>query len=116
MTNEDMDLQEAVVIVRDTKFYKTRLVPIGQQLCEVLVEYAKRQKENRRSQDKSAPFFMTRRSATLTVALVESSFQRLRDHAGVRRVDDARYQPRLHDLRHTFAVHRLTEGPFVEQQ
>jgi integrase/recombinase XerD len=26
----------------------------------------------------------------------------------VRRSDEARYQPRLHDLRHTFAVHRLT--------
>lgn len=28
----------------------------------------------------------------------------------MRRADGARYQPRLHDLRHTFAVHRLTEG------
>ena len=35
-------------------------------------------------------------------------FQRLRNHAEVRRSEDARYQPRLHDLRHTFAVHRLT--------
>jgi len=28
--------------------------------------------------------------------------------AGIARDDGARYQPRLHDLRHTFAVHRLT--------
>ena len=27
----------------------------------------------------------------------------------MRRSDEARYQPPLHDLRHTFAVHRLTE-------
>ena len=26
----------------------------------------------------------------------------------MRRSDGARYQPRLHDLRHSFAVHRLT--------
>src|SRR5262249_55222165 len=110
LTNEDVDLQEGVVFVRDTKFYKTRLVPMGTQMREVLVQYAKRRKESGRSQDKSAPFFMTRRSAPLTVALVESSFQRLRAHAGVHRADGARYQPRLHDLRHTFAVHRLTEG------
>ena len=32
-----------------------------------------------------------------------------REHAGMRRTDGGRYQPRLHDLRHTFAVHRLTE-------
>lgn len=105
-----MDLEEAFIIVRDTKFYKTRLVPIGTQLCEVMVQYTNRRKESGRSQDKSASFFMTRRSAPLTVALVESSFQRLRAHAGVRRADGARYQPRLHDLRHTFAVHRLTAG------
>ena len=29
------------------------------------------------------------------------------EHAGIRRDDGARYQPRLHDLRHTAAVHRL---------
>ena len=44
-----------------------------------------------------------------TCGTLEDAFQRLREHAGVRRSDGARYQPRLHDLRHTFAVHRLTE-------
>jgi integrase/recombinase XerD len=110
LTLNDVDLQEAVIIVRDTKFYKTRLVPFGTQLREVLIQYAKRRKEGKHSQDKSAPFFVTRRSAPLTVFLVECSFQRLRVLTGVCRVDGARYQPRLHDLRHTFAVHRLTEG------
>jgi integrase len=32
----------------------------------------------------------------------------MRETARVRRTDGSRYQPRLHDLRHTFAVHRLT--------
>jgi len=108
LTIEDVDLREALVLVRDTKFYKTRVVPVGTQLREVMVQYAKRRKESRYSQSAKAPFFLTRRSAPLTVALVESSFQRLRAHAGVCRDDSARYQPRLHDLRHTFAVHRLT--------
>jgi site-specific recombinase XerD len=39
--------------------------------------------------------------------------------AGVRRKDDASEQPRLHDLRHAFAVHRLTawyrEGADVQR-
>jgi integrase len=34
-------------------------------------------------------------------------FQWLRKEAGVLRFDTARYQPRLHDFRHTFAVTRL---------
>ena len=31
----------------------------------------------------------------------------MRQAAGIKRANTARYQPRLHDLRHTFAVHRL---------
>jgi integrase len=40
--------------------------------------------------------------------VVERYFVRVRKHARVERTDGASYQPRLHDLRHTFAVHRLT--------
>jgi len=107
LTLNDVDLTDAVLMVRETKFYKTRLVPVGPQLQRVLIQYARRRAEARHSQSGSAPFFVTRRSAPLTVALVQSSFQRLRTNAGVRRDDSARYQPRLHDFRHTFAVHRL---------
>jgi integrase len=39
---------------------------------------------------------------------LQNAFKRLRNHAGIHRTDGGRYQPRLHDLRHTFAVHRLT--------
>ena len=43
----------------------------------------------------------------------------LREQAGVRRVDGARYQPRLHDLRHAFALTRLVrwyrEGADVQR-
>ena len=53
------------------------------------------------------PFFTTRAGATLSVATVDALFRRLCAHAGVTRSDGGRYQPRLHDLRHTFAVHRL---------
>ena len=50
---------------------------------------------------------------------MEDAFQLIREKAGVRRTDGACYQPRLHDLRHTFAVHRLTswyqEGKDVQR-
>ncbi|MCF8494495.1 MAG: hypothetical protein K9G65_03785 [Rickettsiaceae bacterium] len=35
-------------------------------------------------------------------------FQRIRAKAKIKRDDTSRYQPRIHDLRHSFAVHRLT--------
>jgi len=43
------------------------------------------------------------------VAGSNANFRRLCILAGVRRSDTSSRQPRLHDLRHTFAVHRLTE-------
>ena len=39
---------------------------------------------------------------------LQHNFRILCDRAGIRRTDGAHEQPRMHDLRHTFAVHRLT--------
>jgi len=41
------------------------------------------------------------------LGLLEAGFVRLRKRAGIRRLPAERWQPRLHDLRATFAVHRL---------
>ena len=45
----------------------------------------------------------------LSGQVVTAGFARLRRIAGVERHDGSYFQPRLHDLRHTFAVHRVTE-------
>ena len=51
--------------------------------------------------------------------MAERAFVRLRAIAGIAREDGARYQPRLHDLRHAMAVHRLVawyrEGADVQR-
>jgi integrase/recombinase XerD len=108
LTLRDVDLQAAVITICDTKFHKTRLAPLGPKLNQALAEYAAQRKEAGHSQNADAPFFVLRRGAPLSVQIVQQTFARLRQHAGVGRADGARYQPRLHDLRHSFAVHRLT--------
>ena len=120
LTVDDVDLRQAVIIVRDTKFYKTRVVPLGKELNAVMAEHAQRRKgAGRRPLNGGAPFFATALGTRLGRRLVERNFQRLRTLAGVNREDGARYQPRLHDLRHTAAVHRLTawyrEGKDVQR-
>ena len=52
-------------------------------------------------------FFAARTGHPITLQQLEKSFTRLRKHTGIERPAHARWQPRLHDLRHTFAVHRL---------
>jgi integrase/recombinase XerD len=105
----DVDLPNALLTVRDTKFFKTRLVPISRHLTSVLTEYARWQSVAQPAMGGDRRFFLSKRGTAIRLVTLEDAFQRLREHAQVRRSDDARYQPRLHDLRHAFAVHRLTE-------
>jgi site-specific recombinase XerD len=109
LTIADVDLPKALLMVRDTKFFKSRLVPIGRDLTRVLTEYAHWRDLTHLTAGGESRFFLGRRGAAIHLRTLEGTFQRLRDRAQVRRCDEARYQPRLHDLRHTFAVHRLTE-------
>jgi integrase/recombinase XerD len=105
---EDVDLRDAVITIRDTKFHKTRLVPIGPKLNQAMAQYAAQRKNAGHSQSSDAPFFLLRRGKPLSVQIVQQAFTRLRRYAGVGRTDGARYQPRLHDMRHSYTVHRLT--------
>jgi integrase/recombinase XerD len=104
----DADLANSLLTIRDTKFFKSRLVPIGPDLTKVLGEYARWRAQAHRSADSASRFFIGRNGKDIHRWTLQDAFERLREHAGVRRTDGARYQPRLHDFRHTFAVHRLT--------
>jgi integrase/recombinase XerD len=103
----DLDLENAVLTVRQSKFFKTRLVPFSRKLGLALAQYAARRPSPPIALLEPTPVFTTRTGARVKQAAIESCFRRVREQAGVRRSGDARHQPRLHDLRHTFAVHRL---------
>jgi integrase len=104
LTRADVDLNRSLLTIRNTKFGKTRLVPVGPQLNRVLAEYDGT-RPRRRPAD--APFFATMKGGPINPLMVNRNFRVARDRAGIRRTD-TRQQPRMHDLRHTFAVHRLT--------
>jgi integrase len=106
LTLADVDLRESVLTVRATKFYKSRLVPIGPQLATVLGAYI-RERSSRPVGDHS--FFLANRDGTaLAGSTVQQAFDALRRIVGIRGRPGGREVPRLHDLRHSFAVHRLT--------
>ena len=104
----DVDLRTALLTVRQTKFGKTRYVPLAPQLARAMQEYADQRQAAGAAQAGEAPFFTNRDGTPLAARTVSKAFARLRAEAGVVRENGARYQPRLHDLRHSFAVHRLT--------
>lgn len=104
----DVDLANSLLTIRDTKFFKSRLVPISPDLTKVLSDYARWRSDTHPSANAGNSFFVGRHGAKIHRWTLQDAFERLREHAGVRRSDGGRFQPRLHDLRHAFAVHRLT--------
>lgn len=106
LTLKDVNLSIGLVHIRESKFYKTRLVPLGLDLIHVLSSYvSQRSKTHSTRSDK--PFFVCRNGSAITRRTADGIFDQLRRRANVQRSDGGRFQPRLHDMRHSFAVHRL---------
>jgi integrase len=105
LTRGDVDLPAACLRIRETKFCKHRLVPLGTDLTGVLTAYVVG-RPARPGAAGEAPFFGFRDGAPLSPSAARRAFRRRRVQAGVGREGGARRQPRLHDLRHA-AVHRL---------
>ena len=114
----DVNLEHGILCIRETKFYKTRWVPTGSNLTSVLANYAA-ERNKRLPTTSDSPFLLTQRGQRLSRAGAEYAFKQLRECAQVRREDNARYQPRLQDLRHSFATMRLVswyrEGADVQR-
>ena len=119
LTVGDVDLASRILTIRDSKFFKTRLVPIGPNTGQLLGEYAKRRADLVHSTRPDDPFFLDRNAKPVPIHKLERAFKQIREHAGLHREGGPRCQPRLHDLRHTSAVHRLTiwyrEGENVQK-
>lgn len=107
LTLADVNLPESLITVHTSKFFKTRLVPIGPRLCDILRSYAQRRRKLPCPQGEDSAFFVTRSGNALTYDQARKVFPILRKQAGIHREKGARYQPRVHDIRHTMAVHRL---------
>jgi integrase/recombinase XerD len=118
LTLTDFDTDASVLTIRQTKFFKSRFVPVGPDLSGVLRDYIDRQWSGRLCTE-TTPLLGSRKGDPVSRQTAELVFKRIRQQAGVARSNDARFQPRLHDFRHTFAVVRLVtwyrEGKNVQR-
>ena len=107
LTVDDVDLSANLLVVRLTKFFKTRMLPIGPKLSSALGLYAEKRLGLLDRLPSGNTFLLRRRGIAISRYAAERYFRILRSRVGIERRDGAYFQPRLHDLRHTFAVHRL---------
>ena len=117
LKTSDVDLAKAVLTIRDTKFYKSRLVAIGADVLGVLRRY--RDQQGRKVCAREAPFLSDHQGRPILRQTAELIFKRVREQAGLERPSCRTFRPRLHDFRHTFAMNRLVswyrEGKNVQR-
>lgn len=101
----DVDLQTGVLSIRRSKFNKDRLVPVHPSTRVVLQQYAER-RDAAFPAPRSPAFFLQQRGGRFSKHTIQMSFWELTHAVGLR--GDKGKGPRFHDLRHTFAVGRVT--------
>ncbi len=99
----DVNLTDGVLTILESKFRKSRLVPLHPTATEALIRYADHRNALR---VRSGHFFRTDHAPALKRNTVQRTFSRIRVRLGWTAQGRAR-RPRIHDARHTFAVRRL---------
>ena len=115
----DADLDDRLLRIWDTKFFQSRLVPFGTGLLTVLRTYRQARLDLPLPSGDRSALLASARGTALSAEYLSRTFRRIRSQAGIRHPPPARWQPRLYDMRHTFATHRLTswyrEGKDVQR-
>ena len=105
LDREDVDLDEGILRIRRTKFGKSRLVAVHDSTRQVLAEYAR--ERDRIVRRPAAPaFFLSEGGDRVTACAARDNFAKVSREVGLRAPTAGRHGrgPRLHDMRHRFAV------------
>ena len=103
LSRDGADLGEGVLTIREAKFGHTRLVPLHQTVTDALARYAQC-RDRLCPQPRSTTFFVSSVGTALRDHAVHRTFNQLTTALGLR---TATTRPRIHDLRHSFAVRTL---------
>ena len=103
----DVDLEAGQITIRDTKFFKSRIVPLTNSVVAALREYLEaRQQAGAPQAETSGLFWHRQRAGRYSHVMTEKLLVRVLRRAGVK-PEQGRVGPRIHDLRHAFVVNRM---------
>jgi integrase/recombinase XerD len=113
LDNADLDRREATLLIRRTKFGKSRCVPLHTSTMAALTAYQAVRDRVLRHRRTDA-LFVSELGIRITQGAAEYTFARVSAQIGLRPPFRAhrlgRGFPRLHDLRHRFAIRTLVDG------
>lgn len=103
---DDVDLRRALVTVQSGKFGKSRELPVHETTLQALRSYAM-VRDRLRPNRQCSKFLVSNAGTELLQQNIGRVFARLKQSSGL--VNPGRRAPRIHDLRHTFAVKTLLD-------
>lgn len=98
---DDVNWDNGFITIRNTKFDKSRRIPISKTMKAVLIAYASNTKIDTGAE---GFFFHTAKNEKFSQRTVYDNFRTILCKSGIPHRGKG-YGPRVHDLRHTFAVH-----------
>jgi site-specific recombinase XerD len=107
----DVDLRDGVLAIRQTKFGKSRFVPVEDSTRTALARYAQR-RDKLCPRRRTKAFLVSERGRRLDGSAVRRTFAKMSCAVGLRKSGEGRRfgrGPRLQDFRHSFATRRLVE-------
>lgn len=102
----DVDWERRFLVIRESKFGKSRLVPFGPRLGTALTDYLDARRARHGSLAEDGPVFCVTHGHPLTRQAIGRVFRQFRGQLGIVLPDGAS-PARVHDLRHSFAVRAL---------
>lgn len=111
LDRDDVDLEEGILMIRRTKFGKSRLVPLHESTRQVLTTYA-HERDRVVGRPTTAAFFLSERGARVTQWATRYNFAKVSREVGLRSPAKGGrhgHGPRLHDMRHRFAARTLVD-------
>jgi integrase/recombinase XerD len=109
LDRQDIDFQHGLLTIHSGKFSKSRVLPLHPSTVEALRSYLYRRDQEQRSPPTAALLAGKAGTARLRYQSVRITFQQLVAQADIQ-PQSARSRPRLHDLRHTFAVRTVIDS------
>jgi integrase len=106
LCDQDLELDRHLLIIRQTKFYKCRLVPFGPRMADLRKDYLKARQTHRSGDANETPLFSFLPNRPIHPGTISQTFHHLIPQLRLN-IPSGVSAPRLHDLRHSFAVGTL---------
>lgn len=105
LTHDDVDLERRTIFIQETKFHKTRIIPISKSAALALNRYVDSKRKFGFDTGRSSPFFVNAKGKAVEKRTLTAAFEIIAEKCHLPPQNGR--SPRLHDLRHGFATRSL---------